>query len=383
MRSILPIAWLLVRRTLGSRRGLLLNVLLPVAVLSLLSSLFVGSGSGVPNVVVGNKDTGYLGAYMVDSLAQNEAYRFVPAAEESEEGIKSAVVDGKYDGALFIPANFTEKLLAGERPQVRMYRMNVQIWNAALETALLNETKKLDQAAALLRHDDGATDPQQLKELLNRLNGHSAQLKEEPMHLGTMLSNPEMIGIMLMFVLMLVGQTVGIMLEDRDQRTMARVYAAPVKSLHIAAGNFLGSVIVGTLQISIMFTVMHQMSGLLKGVPFWPLMLVMECFLLAAVGLATMVGGLVRNSSQLSQMNTLIIVPTSMLGGCFWPLSIMPDFMQKLANFTPQKWAIQAADRLSGGGSIIDIAPQLGILLLFAAVLLAFGAAVLRPNRTA
>ncbi|MGO4375234.1 ABC transporter permease, partial [Paenibacillus sp. MCAF20] len=58
-----------------------------------------------------------------------------------------------------------------------------------------------------------------------------------------------------------------------------------------------------------------------------------------------------------------------------------PTFMQKLANFLPQKWALQAIDRLGGGGSVADIGLQLAILVLFAAVLIAFGSAVLRPSK--
>ncbi|MNG33860.1 hypothetical protein D3C84_1202060 [compost metagenome] len=62
---------------------------------------------------------------------------------------------------------------------------------------------------------------------------------------------------------------------------------------------------------------------------------------------------------------------------------MMPEYMQKLANFIPQKWVLEAADRLSAGGGLSDIAIPVVILALFALVLLAFGAAVLRPNQKA
>ncbi|MNZ98349.1 ABC-2 type transporter [compost metagenome] len=111
------------------------------------------------------------------------------------------------------------------------------------------------------------------------------------------------------------------------------------------------------------------------------MLLVMEFFLLAVVGVVSAVAGMVRNSSQLLQVNTLIIMPTCLISGSFFPLSRLPEFIQRLANFTPQKWAILALDRLSGGSGLSGIVLPLAILLLYAVVMIAFGSAVLKPNR--
>jgi ABC-2 type transport system permease protein len=60
----------------------------------------------------------------------------------------------------------------------------------------------------------------------------------------------------------------------------------------------------------------------------------------------------------------------------------MPDAMQKLANFVPQKWTIEAITNLASGDTLTDIRLHLAILLLFAVVLLAFGSVALRPGET-
>ncbi|MNC77213.1 hypothetical protein D3C75_1291160 [compost metagenome] len=79
-------------------------------------------------------------------------------------------------------------------------------------------------------------------------------------------------------------------------------------------------------------------------------------------------------------LNALILTPTCMLGGCFWPLSIMPEYMQKAANFTPQKWAIQAVDIAATGGGWNELWLPFAVLGLMAVILLALGSATLRPN---
>ncbi|MNJ65029.1 hypothetical protein D3C77_610210 [compost metagenome] len=69
-----------------------------------------------------------------------------------------------------------------------------------------------------------------------------------------------------------------------------------------------------------------------------------------------------------------------MIGGCFWPLSFMPEYMQKAANFVPQKWAIEAIELLSSGSSLQGVGVPLLILVLMAFVLLIIGSAILRPS---
>ncbi|MEV2418947.1 hypothetical protein ABNE98_14000 [Paenibacillus larvae] len=63
-------------------------------------------------------------------------------------------------------------------------------------------------------------------------------------------------------------------------------------------------------------------------------------------------------------------------------MSIMPDFMQKVANFIPQYWAIDAFTCLSEGQRLGDVGLNLAILGLFAVILISFGSVILKPGDT-
>ncbi len=55
-----------------------------------------------------------------------------------------------------------------------------------------------------------------------------------------------------------------------------------------------------------------------------------------------------------------------------WPLSIVSSIMREVGHATPHAWAVDAwTDLLSRHGTVTTIAPQLGVLLAFAAALLA------------
>lgn len=379
----LHIAAQLIRRTMGTRRGLIMNVLIPALILSMMVGLFSSLEGKKAVIAVNNADKGILGAYLASSIVKETLFD-IQSVSKSEQELKTLVVDGKADAAIFIPSDFTEKMLKGTHANASLYRMDQQLWNASLASILATEAVRLFASVNLIRGDGSKAgiDLTKLTALLEAQAVPVITAGNAEMKLGQIVSNPMMIGLILMFLMLLVSQSIGFVMEDREQRTMARMFTAPLRSLDIAFGNFMGSMLVGTMQLVIVLSLMYFVFGYSPGIPFGSMLLVLEFFLLAAVGVASAIAGLVRNSTQLSQINNLVITPSCMISGCFFPLSILPDFMQKLANFTPQKWAIMAIDRLGGGGSFSDIGLQLLILLLFAAVLLAFGSVVLRPNRT-
>jgi ABC-2 type transport system permease protein len=381
MRS-LHVAAHLIRRTMGSKRSIFMNVMLPAIILSILTGLFASMEKDKHVIFVINNDSGILGAYMTEALVKEKSYDVQFETHATEQSLKDVVKDGKADASVYIPADFTQKMLAGEQPKAVMYRMNEQLWNASLAMTLVTEANKLSFSVNLIRSaGDSDSDLSKLSMLLETQANPKVVAENIGMKLGNILSNPTMIGLILMFVMLLCSQVIGFVMEDREQGTMARMFAAPLRSIDIAFGNFLGSLLVGTLQVILVLSLTYFVFGYSPGVPFGAMLLVLECFLFASVGLASSVAGIVRNSTQLSQINNIIITPTCMISGCFFSISLLPDFMQKLANFTPQKWAIGAIDRLGGGESIWDISLQLCILLLFAAVTVAFGSAVLRPNQ--
>ena len=98
------------------------------------------------------------------------------------------------------------------------------------------------------------------------------------------------------------------------------------------------------------------------------------------MGIASAVASMVKNASNMGMINSLVVTPTCMLGGCFWPISLMPDWMQKIANFVPQKWVIEAIQRMASGQTLSQMWMHMGVLTLFGLILLGVGSVILRPG---
>lgn len=382
MKSLI-IARLQIRRTVGNRKALLTLVLLPILIISGIVGLFGRTtGERIP-VALLNEDGGWLGQHVAAAIRSDEIYDLLEqnGTTSDLEQLKSKVYDGEWGALVYIPPGFTDRLLSGEETAVQLIRKNEKQWNVSLSLALSETTDRLAGSIALAAAAEERPENREAlaRTLLERQTTEGLRVERERLVHETDNAYVLVVGLMLLFVMMLVNQSIHGVVEDRDNRTMARMFVAPIRAVEIAVGNFLGCFLLGTLQLVLILIVTRYVIGFDLGVPFGVLLAVMECFLLAAVGLSSAAAALVKNSAMLGSINNMIVIPTCMIGGCFWPLAMMPEFMQKLANFTPQRWAIAALGQASSGQTLSDIGLQLGVLALFAAVLLAFGSYALRP----
>jgi ABC-2 type transport system permease protein len=92
-------------------------------------------------------------------------------------------------------------------------------------------------------------------------------------------------------------------------------------------------------------------------------------------------GTLFRTPEQAGAIGPAVGIAFGMLGGCMWPLEIVPPSVRALGHATPHAWAVDAwVEVLSRGGGLSQIAGYLGILALYAVVLLALASLRLRRS---
>lgn len=102
------------------------------------------------------------------------------------------------------------------------------------------------------------------------------------------------------------------------------------------------------------------------GISAWLLFIVLMFFALVAVSLSLMIVALADNSMKANAWQTLIIIPTSLLAGCMFPVEVMPTYMQSIAEFLPQYWLLETIGQLQEGSMLSDVLLNLVILLAFA-----------------
>jgi ABC-2 type transport system permease protein len=384
----LNIAWLMIRRTLGRKWGFITFLLLPCLVVTGAVSLFGGQHETRAIIPYINEDHGAAGAMIVDELARKAEYLLKPMDDVAE--LKEAIAQQKGSSGIIIPAHYTDDLLQGKQTNVQLVELRVSESSYTLRAAVEGLAAGLKQSATAVltttgSPDGSAPDPvlnqEKFEQLLQATSKHQISGEATDLQIYPKPGLNNVTGFTIMFMMGLLTSAVAVIMEDRRQRTMARIYTAPVHAYEIALGNFLGSFAIGLIQIVLVLGISRWVLHYDAGIPFGIHLLILAAFMLVSMGIASTVAGLIRESKNANMLNSLIITPTCMIGGCFWPLSIMPDYMQKLANFVPQKWAIQAVETISAGGTLSDIALPLLILFGMAAILLTVGSAILRPSQ--
>ncbi len=380
MDKILTIAWNMVKRMIGSWTGLLTYILMPCVVIAGIIAL---SGSMVERpttILYSNLDSGIAGRHLLSELESTGDYKLVEKKDEAT--LRESIIDQNGEAGILIPANFTPALLAGQEPQISVYELKTTEASVMVKLKTSAIADEMRNTAALIgaTNEEAKGSEAQFVAVMERAEQHSVGSIRTDYNLYPRVGLGVVSGFTLMFLMGLVTSSVSLIMADRRGRTMLRMFSAPVRSYEIAIGNFVGSFIIGLIQIVVVLVLGHYVLRYDYGVPLYLYFLVLAAFMLVSMGIASTVAGLIRNPNNAGMLNSLILTPTCMLGGCFWPISIMPDYMQKVANFVPQKWAIQAIEIAATGGGWDELWLPFAILGLMAAVLLAIGSAILRPS---
>jgi ABC-2 type transport system permease protein len=77
-----------------------------------------------------------------------------------------------------------------------------------------------------------------------------------------------------------------------------------------------------------------------------------------------------RSTAQASGLGTFLILTMSSIGGAWFPVSLMPDFIQSISKLTLVYWSMDGfLQVLWRNAATADILPNIGILLGIAALI--------------
>jgi ABC-2 type transport system permease protein len=107
-------------------------------------------------------------------------------------------------------------------------------------------------------------------------------------------------------------------------------------------------------------------------------------FAVLATAVGLLLGSWASDADQAQSIGIPIGVATGMLGGCMWPLEVVPRAMQVAGHISPHAWAMDAWQELIyDRADLAGIAPNLAVLGGMALVVGAFAVRQLRRSKLA
>lgn len=379
-------------------------VLLPLLFTFLIGAATRGTtdAPGRHQLYVTNGDTGTLGAALLSHLNSNPMLAVQVADAPTAQ---TAVEQGTAVAALHIPPDFSTQLLAGQPVSLELFNAphfneETYLVDAAVQTATTMLTGSLQTAQATVRVAEqldrvadgaGLTTPSEASDQIFEHAFTQAETRWQsalPLTLqvepavagGNALPSPQGFnqaspGMLVMFSLFfLVTGGAVTFIEERAMGTLQRMLVLPIGKAGVMLGKLLGIYVSGALQISVLILAGVFLFKVNWGQAPLALGLVALSFALTATSMGLLLATLVRTQAQASALSTMLVMVISALGGAWWPLEIVPGWMQLFGHAFPSAWAMDGFhDIIHRGYGVTAILPDIAVLLGFAVICFGIG----------
>jgi ABC-2 type transport system permease protein len=380
------IAGVNLRRLLRDRSNIFFVLLFPMLLILVIGAAFGGSFTPRLGVVVA--EAGPLADRLVAELRADDGIGVQRVADEA--ALRTAVERGELAGGIVVPAGYDGTLRTGgevdlrylSRPDEYGQQLRLTVAGAvAREAALL-------RAAGFTASETG----QDFDAALATAEGIAAGLPPVSVRTTTVGQAvfPSSLGrfdigassqlLLFVFLTSLIGSTA--LIETRRLGVSRRMLATATSAGTILAGEALGRIAVALVQGLVIMVGAGLLFGVDWGDPLGAGALLLA-FALAASGAAMLMGAVLRTEQQAGGLGILVGLALAALGGSMMPIELFSDTLLTVSRFTPHAWANDAfAELVRRDGGLPDIAPQLGVLIGYAAGLFLIGSWLLRRTLT-
>lgn len=154
---------------------------------------------------------------------------------------------------------------------------------------------------------------------------------------------------------------------------MRRLLTTPTSRATYLLGALSGQFVAGLVQMALLVGFGILVMGVNWGQPL-ALAVMLFTFGLAAVSLGTMLATFVKTDSQASSISIMAGMLMALLGGCWFPIELFPEGVRTAVHILPTTWAMEGlTDLVLRGQGLVDILPNVAVLLGFAVVFLIIG----------
>lgn len=382
MRAALAIAGVELSRFVKDKGNVFFTFIFPLLLVFVLGSQFGGSGNSGRVTLTGPSTD------LRTAVAEQLEDQDLSVSYASHDDMLEAVARGRTDVGLvvdedastayhdggtaeleMIPGSASTSLAAQQQVRVAVTNLDLhQVQLTALEDAgasASDAARALDEATAEVSQPTlEVTNVDSLAEEFSGLGqfdlGASSQL------------------LLFTFLTSLAGSST--LINARRQGVLARSLSAPVSTMQALLGQALGRWVIAFFQGGYIMLATWLLFGVDWG-NIWLSLLILAIFAVVAAGAAMALGAILDNEGAAVGAGVGLGLVLAAIGGGMAPLEIFSDTMRQVAHITPHAWGYDAFAKVQRhGGTLVDILPQLGVLLAMAIAVLLLGAWLLRRS---
>ncbi|MFQ5768415.1 MAG: ABC transporter permease, partial [Acidobacteriota bacterium] len=188
-----------------------------------------------------------------------------------------------------------------------------------------------------------------------------------------------------MVMIVLIAGTVYLTTE-KTTGVLKRLAVAPFTPRTLIAGKLVGLIFLALVQAGLLVGAGTLIGKLhILGAEFYwgsspgGLLLVILSAAVATAGVTLFLGALLSTPAQASAVGWLAGMAMSGLGGCWWPMEIVPGWLQTVGHVFPTAWTMDALhDLVSFGKGVEAVIPECLFLLAYGLAFSLLGARFLK-----
>ena len=303
---------------------------------------------------------------------ENSAYFRVTRRPASEAEGNRLLERGDVQFMLVIPADFSRRLIRGERPTLLLAADATDPAAGGNALAALNSVGR--QALA---HDlSGVLAGLQQTDLPFDLR---VQRRYNPEGLSRYNIVPGLIGVIL--TMTMVMMTALAMTRERERGTMENLLATPARPLEVMVGKIMPYILIGYVQVSVILLAARLLFEVPMVGSLALLSLTLVVFMAANLAVGFTFSTIARNQLQAMQLTFFFFLPSILLSGFMFPFRGMPEWAQAIGEVLPITHFLRVVRGiLLKGNGWAEISPNLWPIALF--MLVAGIVALLRYRQT-
>ncbi|MBN4667492.1 ABC transporter permease [Pandoraea nosoerga] len=315
----------------------------------------------MPTAVLMHDDSEFTRSFV--AAMEHSGYFRMTGTLASEEAGRAALAQARVQFVLNIPADFTRRLLRGERPSLLVEA------DATDPMAMASALGALPAIAQSVAQKD-------LTGVLAPLAGGQSAFDVQVHRLynaeGITQYNiiPGLMGVILSMTLaMMTGLAI---VRERERGTMENLLATPVLPIEVMTGKIVPYIAIGLIQASIILIA----ARFVFHVPFEgsvvAIYLAALVFIAANLTVGIALSSFAQNQLQAMQLTVFYFLPNMLLSGFMFPFRGMPAWAQAIGNVLPLTYFNRLVRGiLLKGNGWNDAWHDLWPLLVFCAVLMA------------
>lgn len=360
MRNIFLVAQNTFKIIFKKKSNVIVYIIVPIALVMFFMGMQGSSSDSKVSIGIINKDNTEIATDMLKYLDSTKKFDIVPL---NEENLEEKVSNGDVQFALIIPENMKNKILNQDIERIEIISIKGEDTTIWIENYINMYMKNLMDISNVANGEEAVFNEIYEGYSKQELILESKLVTDSTKGRGTTQTT---MGLFIMVMLMGTSTTSRLILKEKKERTYHRICTSPVSSKQYITGNVIVNLFISFIQIAIVLFLATKILKYNTHVPSLQLLVILMSFGAVAVSMGLLIVTCSNSSESANNLSTLIITPTCMLGGCFWPVSLMPLFLQKLSDFIPQSWALGAIRKIQTGAQFKDILGNILILLAFA-----------------